>query len=86
MKCMSLVFMLLATMALGCGRRGMESKVSGTVTVAGKSTPGGVAPGLEHIHIPETYSGPTSPLRDLVKPGRNVIDIDLPAAAPRTPK
>jgi hypothetical protein len=145
MKCVSLAFVLLATVALGCGRRGMESTVSGTVTVAGKpvpagvrveflpqapgaspsngmtdasgrydlwfnayvagaipgdhvvaasvprasnpdGTPGGVVPGLEHIHIPEAYSGPTSPLRHSVKPGRNVIDINLPAAAPRTPK
>ena len=145
MKCVSLAFMLLATVALGCGRRGMESTVSGTLSVAGKpvpagvrveflpqtpgaspsngvtdasgrydlwfnayvagampgdhlvsltiprvsnpdGTPGGVAPGLEQIHIPEAYSGPTSPLRHSVQPGRNVIDIDIPAAAPRTPK
>jgi hypothetical protein len=145
MKCVSLAFMLLATVALGCGRRGMESTVSGTVSVAGKpvpagvrveflpqtpgaspsngvtdasgrydlwfnayvagampgdhavavsiprvsnpdGSPGGVTPGLEQIHIPEAYSGPTSPLRHSVQPGRNVIDIDIPAAAPRTPK
>lgn len=145
MKCVSLAFMLLATVALGCGRRGMESTVSGTVTVAGEpvpagvrveflpqtpgaspsngvtdasgrydlwfnayvagampgdhlvsltiprvsnpdGTPGGVAPGLEQIHIPVAYSGATSPLRHSVQPGRNVIDIDIPAAAPRTPK
>jgi hypothetical protein len=145
MKCVSLAFMLLATVALGCGRRGMESTVSGTVSVAGKpvpagvrveflpqtpgaspsngvtdasgrydlwfnayvagampgdhlvsvtiprvsnpdGTPGGVAPGLEQIHIPVAYSGDTSPLRHSVQPGRNVIDIDIPAAAPRNPK
>jgi len=145
MKRVLLTFMLLATVVLGCGRRGMDSTVSGTVTVAGEpvpagvrveflpqtpgaspssgvtdtsgrfvlwfnayvagvmpgdhvvsvslprvsnpdGTPGGVAPGLEQVHIPAAYSGPASRLRHLVQPGRNVIDIDIPAAASRTPK
>lgn len=145
MKYLPLAIMLLATVALGCGRRGMESTVSGTVTVAGEpvpagleveflpqtpgaspsrgitdasgryvlwfnayvagampgdhlvsvtiprvsnpdGTPGGVAPGFEQIRIPAAYSGPTSPLRQAVQPGRNVIDIDIPPAAPRSAK
>lgn len=145
MKRVSLACMLLAIVAVGCGRRGMESTVSGTVTVAGEpvpagveveflpqtpgaspskgltdasgryilkfnayvagampgdhvvsvslsrvsnpdGTPGGVAPGLEQVHIPAAYSGSTSPLRYSVQPGRNVIDIDIPAAASRLPK
>jgi hypothetical protein len=49
-------------------------------------TPGGVAPGFERIRIPAAYSGPTSPLRQSVQPGRNVIDIDIPPAAPRSAK
>lgn len=49
-------------------------------------SPGGVIPGLEHIRIPAAYSGPTSPLLRTVQPGRNVIDIDIPAAAPRPTK
>jgi hypothetical protein len=145
MKWMAFVIMLLVTVALGCGRRGMESTVSGTVTVAGEpvpagveveflpraagaspskgvtddggryvlrfnayvagampgdhvvsvtiprvsspdGSPGGVAPGLEGVRIPVDYSGPSSPLLNTVQPGRNVIDIDIPAAAPRARK
>jgi hypothetical protein len=145
MKWLPLAILLLVTVAVGCGRRGMESTVSGTVTVAGEpvpagveveflpravgaspskgvtdaggryvlwfnayvagampgdhtvsvtvprvsnpdGSPGGVAPGLEGVRIPADYSGLPSPLLHTVQPGRNVIDIDIPAPAPRPTK
>ena len=49
-------------------------------------TPGGVAPGLERVQIPPEYSGPSSPLLQTVQPGRNVIDLEIPEAPPRSAK